>query len=142
VKYDFGSYWTFKGALQWIPGFMKPSVNRLNDELDGLRWYTDSIIAPGIESSFESFGWFGMPFYALAFFVLAWEIPLFIVTHRISAMLKLAAFILIGCCMFFVRGSFVVWIGYSISYVGIIAISWPMWCMWVKPLNAVKRRAT
>lgn len=140
VSYDLGAYWTAKGALQWIPGFAKPYLSGITDYIDGLNWYSASIIAPGIESSFESFGWLGMLFYAFVFFWLAWQFPIFAVSHRLSPVLELAAFILIGCTVFFVRGSLVVWIGYSIAYLVIIALSWPAWRIWIQPLHADERR--
>ena len=47
--------------------------------------------------------------------------------------LKLCGFVLIGCGIFFVRGSFSGWIGYSIAYTVTILGSTPLWALSVVP---------
>ena len=83
--------------------------------------------------SYTSFGWLGLIFYSLAFFAFAWKLCLFVVRHPLSPPLKLCGFVLIGCGIFFVRGTFPAWIGYSIAYAVTILGSAPLWALWVVP---------
>ena len=56
-----------------------------------------SSIAPGVETSFTSFGWLGLIFYSLAFCAISWNPCLFVACHPLAPPLKLCGFVLIAC---------------------------------------------
>ncbi len=133
VRNDYGLGWIIQGVMLSLPGPMKSRLSGIEDALQPYRWYDQSIISPGIETSFTSFGWLGLIFYALAFFAFAWKFCLFVVGRPLSPPLRLCCFMLLGCGIFFVRGTFAGWIGYSIAYTATILGSSPLWGLWVVP---------
>jgi hypothetical protein len=72
-------------------------------------------------------------FYSLAFFAISWNLCLFVACHPLALPLKLCGFVLIGCSIFFVRGSLSGWIGYSIAFTVTILGSAPLWSLLVVP---------
>ena len=54
--------------------FVLAELSGIEDALLPFRWYNQSIIAPGVEGSYTSFGWLGFIFYSLAFFAIAWNL--------------------------------------------------------------------
>jgi hypothetical protein len=133
VRHDYGLAWVIEGGLQWLPGMLKARVKGLENDLLYFDWYHRSIVASGIQTSYTSFGWFGVVFYPLAFFGFAWLFCLFVVRHPLSPPFKLCGYLLIGCGVYFVRGTLTVWIGVSIAYIITILGSAPLWSMWVIP---------
>ena len=135
VVHDFGAGWIVEGVLLSLPSNLKSRLSFIREPVVQYRWYSDSIISSGIESSYTSFGWWGMVFYPFAFFAFAWLFCLFLVRHSLSPPLKLTGWMLIGCGIFFVRGSYPGWIGYSIAYAGTILGSSPLWSFWMVPIS-------
>jgi hypothetical protein len=133
IRHDYGVEWITQGAMLALPGPVKAKLTGIADALLPFRWYNQSIIAPGVETSYTSFGWLGFIFYSLAFFAIAWNLCLFVISHPLSPPLKLCGFVLIGCGIFFVRGTLSGWIGYSIAYTVTILGSAPLWALWVVP---------
>ena len=135
VRNDYGAGWILQGIMQSFPAPFKARLSAIGDALLSFRWYDKSIIAPGIEMSYTGFGWLGLIFYPLAFFAFAWTLCLFVVRHPLSPPLKLCSFMLLGCGIFFVRGTFPAWIGFSIAYAVTILGSAPLWALWVVPIR-------
>ena len=131
VRNDYGLGWIVHGLVLSLPNPLKHPLSSLDENLEQYRWYDESIISPGIETSFESFGWLGAMFYPLAFFLFAWKFCLFVVERPLSPPLRLCSFMLLGCGIFFVRGTLAAWIGYSIAYTVTILGSSPLWGLWV-----------
>jgi hypothetical protein len=138
IRNDYGVAWITQGVMLALPGPIKAQFSGIEDALLPFHWYDQSIISPGVETSFTSFGWLGFIFYSLAFFAIAWSLCLFVVDHQFSPPLKLCGFMLLGCGIFFVRGTFSGWIGYSIAYTVTILGSAPLWRLWVVPGRALK----
>jgi hypothetical protein len=135
IRHDYGAEWITQGVMLALPGPVKAQLSGIEDVLLPFRWYNQSIIAPGVETCFTSFGWLGLIFYSLAFFGIAWSLCIFVVCHQLSPPLKLCGFVLLGCGIFFVRGTLSGWIGYSIAYTVTILGSAPVWRLWVVPLR-------
>ena len=135
IRHDYGVEWITQGVMLALPGPIKAQLSGIQDALLPFRWYRQSIISPGVETAFTSFGWLGIIFYSLAFFAVAWNLCLFVACHPLSPPLKLCGFVLIGCGIFFVRGSLSGWIGYSIAYTVTILGSAPLWRLWVVPVR-------
>ena len=133
VIHDFGVGWVLEGVLLALPSNFKAHLSFIREAVVHYRWYTESIISSGLESSYTSFGWYGMVFYPFAFFLFAWVFCLLLVRQPLSAPLKLSGWMLLGCGTFFVRGSYPGWIGYSIAYCATILASSPLWSLWVVP---------
>jgi hypothetical protein len=133
VRNDYGLGWIVHGLVLSLPRPFKNPLEALEDNLQQYHWYDESIIAPGIETSFTSFGWLGALFYPLAFFLFAWKFCLFMVGRPLSPPLRLSCFMLLGCGIFFVRGTLAAWIGYSIAYTATILGSSPLWSLWLVP---------
>jgi hypothetical protein len=138
IRHDYGLEWITNGVMVALPGPLKIRLSGIGDALLPFRWYNQSIIAPGVETSFTSFGWLGFIFYSMAFFAISWSLCLFVASHPLSPPLKLCGFVLIGCGIFFVRGSLAGWIGYSIAYVVTILGSAPLWSLWVVPKRELR----
>ncbi len=113
---DWGiSMWVRGIFFQWIPGSIKFYLADFNTYFWEEYWYQRSIVPSGVESSFVSFGWLGIPVFALMYLYLSNNLSrLFIKSSRIY--LKIVLLLLIGMNVFFVRGSWFVWIGFTISY--------------------------
>jgi len=135
VRNDYGAGWIMEGIVKALPGAVKARLNGVEETILSYNWYDQSIIAPGIETSFTSFGWLGVFFYPLAFFAFTWKLCLFLVNHPLSPPLKLCGFMVLGCGIFFVRGSLAAWIGYVIAYSVTILCSAPLWGLWVVPIH-------
>jgi hypothetical protein len=133
VRNDYGLGWLVHGMMLSLPWPLKKLLGGIENALLPFNWYDQSIIAPGLEMSFTSFGWLGLVFYPLAFFAFAWKLCLYVVRQSLSPPMKLCIYMLLGCGIFFVRGTFAAWIGYSIAYAVTILASAPLWGLWVVP---------
>jgi hypothetical protein len=133
VRNDYGLGWIVHGLVLSLPNPLKHPLSSLDETLDKERWYDESIISPGIETSFESFGWLGAIFYPFVFFLFSWKFCLFVVGRPLSPPLRLCSFMLLGCGIFFVRGTLAAWIGYSIAYAVTILGASPLWSLWLVP---------
>lgn len=130
---DYGLGWIVHGLVLSLPSALKHPLSSLDETLEQYHWYDESIIAPGIETSFTSFGWLGVIFYPFAFFLFAWKFCLLVVERPLSPPLRLCSFMLLGCGIFFVRGTLSAWIGYSIAYTVTILGASPLWSLWLVP---------
>jgi hypothetical protein len=137
VRNDYGLGWIVHGLVLSLPNPLKSPIGALEETLEQYHWYDESIISPGIETSFTSFGWLGAIFYPMAFFLFAWKFCLFIVGRPLSPPLRLCSFMLLGCGIFFVRGTLSAWIGYSVAYTATILGSSPLWSLWLVPREEV-----
>lgn len=128
VHHDYGLYAVLRGLFQIFPSSIKEKMQGFSDFIADLYWYhkPGGNVSPGIEMSFVSFGWAGMLFYPIAFFVSSWLIPLVVLRHRLTPRTKLTAYMFIGCGVFYVRGSYDSWLGYSFAYAVIIFLVWPL----------------
>lgn len=112
---DYGLVMIIGGFFQTIPGFFKESLFFLIEPITSLYWYKSSIVAPGIENSFVSFGLFGVFIYPLILLtVTRFLTGKLIFSGKIK--LKLIFAFLCGLQVFFVRGSWYVWIAHIIAY--------------------------
>lgn len=124
THFDGGASWLIQGSVQWLPGIIKNKAAALTHLSQDLTWYKGSVVATGAESYFESYGWLGVVLYPLSIFVLGWYLPLRVLASEMAPAIRLTAYTLFACCIFFVRGSLPVWIAFSFSYSVVIAVSW------------------
>ena len=136
VHFDYGASWVLQGAAQWLPGFLKSYASSISELGESLNWHSDSIIPPGIESFYVSFGWFGVLLYPLASYLLAWRMPTALYSDRVSPRSKLVLYMVAALTISFVRGSLVVWIAFTVSYVTLIVVLWPVFRRQMKPKRA------
>lgn len=132
VHFDYGASWLLQGAAQWLPGVLKGYAASITDLGLALNWHPDSIIAPGIESFFVSFGWFGVLLYPLASYLLAWRMPIALRSSGFSPRTRLVGYTVAALTIMFVRGSLVGWIGFTVSYIVIIFAFWPLFRRYMK----------
>jgi hypothetical protein len=126
VHRDYGLSITMNGIAQMLPSVIKEQLQEYLSTIDSFYWYRKAAgnVSPGIESSFVSFGWSGAAIYPLLFFAVTWRFPMWILSRRLSPPLKLTCFMWLGCCVFFVRGSWPDWVAFSLSYAVIISLAW------------------
>ncbi len=133
VHFDFGMFWLLKGLTQWWPGFVKTYFADIIWAIDQLQWYTPSNVASGIEQSYVSFSWLGVPFFSLGVWLMEWVWLRRLLQRDWTMRSKLISYVLIGCGIFFVRGSFNIWLGYVISYSALLYACWPFYRRWLVP---------
>jgi hypothetical protein len=133
VHHDFGASWVLQGSVQWLPGPLKSIAGVITDLTNGLTWFDNSIVPTGAESYFVSFGWWGILLYPLTLFFLSWYLPLRGLATRLAPNVRLIIYALFAGCLFFVRGSLFVWIGFSISYIIVISVCWPFFQPYMRP---------
>jgi hypothetical protein len=122
-----------EGVYQILPALIKNHVEWIITDIQSLYWYQkpEGNVSPGIEISFVCFGWPGFVIYAIAFYLYAWLVPIIALKNRISPQLRLIGFLWLGCGIFFVRGSWSEWIGFSLAYLIIALLSWPFISFWI-----------
>lgn len=125
VHFDYGSSWLLRGCAQWLPGFLKGFASPILDLSDALIWHADSIVASGVETFFMDFGWFAIALYPLVSYLLAWKLPLRIVTTPMSPKVKLMCYTTAGWTIMFVHGALAVWIAFTFINSMIILLFWP-----------------
>jgi hypothetical protein len=125
VHHDFGASWLLTGAIQSIPGFLKPYASSITDLSNDLDWYPYSIVPTGVESFFMSFGWSAILIYPLAQYLVAWRFPLWFLNLRLSPAAKTAGYIVMGWSVIFMRGPLITWVAFCITYPLIFLLSWP-----------------
>jgi len=118
---DFGLSLLVRGLFQWVPGFLKEYTNPVVDLFSAGYWYPSSIVSSGLENSFVSFGWLGIFVYPLLFFVISNWLT-FTYVKAVTINKKFFALILIGMLVFYVRGSWFVWIGFALPYLFILLL--------------------
>ena len=118
---DFGLSLLVRGLFQWIPGILKDYTNPVVDFFSAGYWYPFSIVSSGLENSFVSFGWLGIFVYPVFFFVISNLLTVTYVRAR-TINKKFFALILIGMLVFYVRGSWFVWIGFALSYLLVLLL--------------------
>lgn len=112
---DFGLSSLIRGFFQWMPSSIKATYEFVTDPVSDFYFYKDSIVSPGIQDSFVSFLWFGGIIFASLCMTIFYVIPRFIYKSK-NVLFCGALIIFLALGVFFVRGSWVVWIGYSFSY--------------------------
>jgi hypothetical protein len=132
VHFDFGASWMLQGLVQWLPGPLKARIAGITELSNDLNWFSSSVVATGPESYFVSFGWWGIVLYPLTLFFLSWYLPMRVLALELAPVVRLAAYTLFACYIFFVRGSLFVWMGISISYIIIILTFWPFFKPYVR----------
>jgi hypothetical protein len=107
----------FKGGTQWFPSIIKELIQGdLMTDISGFYWYTGSILPPGIESSYVIFNFAGVILFPLMLHVICSKATRVIARGGANLMLILAASLILMNMIHFVRGSWFIWIGYTISY--------------------------
>jgi hypothetical protein len=129
VHFDLGVSWILKGPTEGMPAFLKAALDPVIEFSEGLIWYPCSVIATGVETFFMSFGWMGMVLYPLSTYLLAWYLPLRLLSTPISPPLRVFSYIALASSIFFVRGTLAVWIGFMFSYAVIILVFRPLFQM-------------
>ena len=125
VHHDLGASWLLTGAIQSIPGFLKPYASDVTDLSNDLDWYPYSIVPTGVESFFMSFGWSAILMYPLAQYLVAWRFPLWFLSLRLPPAAKAVGYIIMGWSVIFMRGPLTTWVAFCISYPLIILLFWP-----------------
>lgn len=125
VLYDGGLYPLARGALQWIPGFAKALLQSAFDWLERFNWYSGSIVSPGIEDSFKSFGWLGFIVFVGLHYLFIWR-PVKLIEASRKPKILLRNYLLVALSIFMVRGSWFVWVAYLVTYSILFAIIWPV----------------
>ena len=131
VHFDFGLFWFLKGLTQWWPGFVKTYFAGIIAAIDQLQWYTPSNVASGVEQSYVSFSWLGIPFFSVSLWLMEWVWVRNLLQRDWTMRTKVISYVLIGCGIFFVRGSFNIWLGYVISYAALLYVCWPFFRRWL-----------
>ena len=128
----------FDGLMQMLPSVVKGQMREFVAAVQAAYWYKKpgGNVSPGIETAYVSFGWLGVAVYPLLFWMVFWKLPLFVLEHRISPLLRLTAFMLFGCGVFFVRGSWPDWVAFSLSYFIVICVSWGLFGFYVRSDDA------
>ena len=62
IRHDYGVEWITQGVMLALPGPVKAQLSGIEDALLPFRWYNQSIIAPGVETSYTSFRLVGVHF--------------------------------------------------------------------------------
>lgn len=140
VRMDYGASWLLQGSIQWLPGVLKDRVSQISDLSDALNWYSSSIVPTGAESFFESFGWAAVLLYPLTVYLLAWQIPLWILHSKVTPLLKVIAYTSFACSIFFVRGNLPTWMAFSLSYVVLVVLAWPLFSHYVVRLQGERMK--
>ena len=132
VRNDYGLSAGIDGLAQMLPAPLKHGAQDLITSVESLYWYEKPAgnVSPGIETSFVSFGWPGSIIYPCIFFAIFWNLPVMVLTRRLSPPLMLSAFMCFGCGIFFVRGSWADWIAFSVSYSIVIIVAWPFFSLY------------
>lgn len=119
--FDMGLSVFVQGLFQWIPGFLKPYTAPYIEEIVASNWYQKSIVPSGFESSFVSFGWFGIFLFPLMLYFISNFLTM-VYIKSLNINIKIVSLIMIGMQVFFIRGSWQVWVAYSISYLFIFGL--------------------
>ena len=116
VIFGAGLDWIFAGMLQAIPGTLKIFTSNINEFFGSLNWHRLSIVAPGLETSFVSFFVFGPFVFCSLFYFISWQRSKFIINQRLHPFNRLLMVIFVANGVFFVRGSWVHWLGFLVAY--------------------------
>lgn len=112
---DFALSSIARGLFQWFPSSIKDSYDFLLEYFNGFYFYKDSIVSSGIQDSFVSFLWAGGVVFAIFTFFIFVLIPSRL--YKCKSFFSAGSLLLIlSLSIFFIRGSWVVWVGYTVSY--------------------------
>jgi hypothetical protein len=125
ARFDFGASWILRGAIQWLPGFLKTVAEPISDWSADLNWYSVSVVPTGAETFFTSFGWAGVLLYPISIYLLSWRLQVVMLLRKTTPLMQVLFYVLSACLIFFVRGSLPVWIAFSVSYTIIFVMIWP-----------------
>jgi hypothetical protein len=126
VPFGAGLDWIFAGMLQAIPGTLKIFTSNINEFLGPLNWHRLSIVAPGLETSFVSFFVFGPFVFCSLFYFISWQCSKFIINQRLHPFNRLLMVIFVANGVFFVRGSWVHWLGFLVAYFIVLMMLSPL----------------
>lgn len=126
ARFDFGASWVLRGAIQWLPGFLKTVAEPISDWSADLNWYSVSVVPTGAETFFTSFGWAGVLLYPISIYLLSWRLQVVMLLRKTTPLMQVLFYVLSACLIFFVRGSLPVWIAFSVSYTIIFVMIWPV----------------
>ncbi|MFT4172266.1 MAG: hypothetical protein QM639_06880 [Rhodocyclaceae bacterium] len=126
-----GSPWiafsiVIRGFLQVLPGGIKPLIEFFTDDVETLYWYTASVLPPGIESAYVAFGYFGtvlFPGLLNAICVLGTRA---LAGGKYGPWTRLMALLMLMNLVFYMRGSWIVWIAFNVSYIAIATLSYKL----------------
>lgn len=128
VHRDYGVQIALDGIAQLLPSFLKQLVGEQIDTIEDWYWYKKPAgnVSPGLETSFVSFGWFGMLVYPILVFLFGWTIPMKLFTFNPTPPLMLCFLMTVGCVPLLVRGKVSTWFAFSLAYCVIILLIWPL----------------
>jgi hypothetical protein len=105
-----------RGFFQILPGGLKPFFCFIIDDMENLYWYKASVLPPGIESAYLSFGYFGTLIFPLILNALCVVGTNVIAKGRYGPWTRLLSILMLMNLVFYIRGSWIVWIAFNISY--------------------------
>jgi hypothetical protein len=105
-----------RGLMQAVPGVIKDSISEFSYYLTDMYWYNSSILSPGIESSYISFGYLGTFMFPFILNFICFKATNVFAANQYGPRTKIILLIFISNLVFYMRGSWIVWIGFSISY--------------------------
>jgi hypothetical protein len=128
VHRDYGAQVALDGISQLLPSFLKQLVSDQIVEIQDWYWYKKPAgnVSPGLETSFVSFGWWGVLVYSLLVFLLGWTLPMKILSFNPTPPLMLCLLMVIGCTPLAIRGKWSTCFAFSIAYCVILLAVWPL----------------
>ncbi|KAA6463113.1 hypothetical protein DYQ86_07235 [Acidobacteria bacterium AB60] len=128
VHRDYGIQIVLDGISQLLPSALKQVVSEQIEEIQDWYWYKKppGNVSPGLETSFVSFGWLGIPVYVGLVFLFGWVFPMKIFSSNPTPPLMLCFLMAVGCTPLMVRGKLSTWFGFSLAYSVVILLVWPL----------------
>lgn len=128
VHRDYGVQIALDGISQLLPSVLKQLAGEQIETIENWYWYKKPAgnVSPGLETSFVSFGWFGMLVYAILIFLFGWAIPMKLFSFNPTPPLMLCFLMMVGCMPLLVRGKLSTWFAFSLAYCVIILLIWPL----------------
>ena len=128
VHRDYGAQVALDGISQLLPSFLKQVVLEQIEAIENWYWYKKPAgnVSPGLETSFVSFGWLGIPVYSCLLFLFGWTIPMKMLSLNPTPPLMLCFLLMTGCTPLVVRGKLSTWFAFSLAYCVIVLLIWPL----------------
>jgi hypothetical protein len=128
IHHDYGVQIALDGITQLLPSFIKTLVAGQMEDISNWYWYKKPAgnVSPGLETSFVSFGWLGIPVYAALVFLFGWILPMKLFSFNPTPPLYLCFLMLLGCMPLLVRGKVSTWFAFSLAYCIVIIVIWPL----------------
>jgi hypothetical protein len=128
VSRDYGAQAALDGIAQLLPSFLKQVVVEQIAAVEDWYWYKKPAgnVSPGLETAFVSFGWLGMPVYAILVFLFGWIVPMKLFSFNPTPPLMLCFLMTIGTTPLLVRGKLSTWFAFSLAYCVIVLLVWPL----------------